>query len=470
MKVLLIYPPPFHAITPRFKTCLQEGLGFLPPYGLLSIAAQIKAETASEVQICDCLAERLDYSGLEARIRGFGPDIAGISALTHTLPDALQTAGLVTQLDPAIKVVLGGPHTQIFPRESAAYPNLDYLILGEGEIPFTALIENLSRGEKPEGIPGVIDLEHRDPDDDYQPFCTPDLNRLTPPDRSLLPPERYFTVVSTHPPTTVAISSRGCPHSCIFCHTAGGKSWRGVEPEYLLREIKAARQLGIKEFFFFDENFLHSRARAIKIAELLIKEKLDIYFDFRTRADTVDLELLQLMKKAGAQRVQFGLESGSPAILKSLHKGFTIEQAAQAALWARKAGLITYASFMLGLPGEKAEQIRETIAFALSLPLDLADCSIAMPLPETKMYQMARDKGLIPGDPWREFALNPKPDFVIPYWEENFSRAELETWLGKFFRHFYLRPAYLLKSLRNLTGFGELKRKLQAAIKVLGRI
>ena len=469
MKVLLIFPPQFKAITPRFKTRLQEGLGFLPPYGLLSIASRLKAQELAEVEIIDSLAEKLTYPQLGEKIKQADADLVGVSAMTHTLVDALETIRMAKELRPQTPVVLGGPHTQLYPQESVKYAGVDYVVLGEGEIPFTDLIRQLIQGKNAEPVPGVISRDNINIKL-AEPFWAQDLNRLELVDYSLLDPEKYFTVVSQHPPTTMIISSRGCPHRCIFCHTAGGKTWRGLNSEKIIANLKAAKLLGIKEFFFFDENFLHSRDRAVKFAESLITENLGIFFDFRTRADSVDLELLKLLKKAGAQRVQFGLESGSSAILKALKKGFTVEQASSAVKTAHKAGLTTYASFMLGLPGEKLEHIQETLNFALSLPLDLVDCSIAMPLPGTEMYKMAQEKGLIKGDPWKEFALNPNHEFVIPYWEENFSREELEQLLSNFFRRFYFRVSYLLKSLRNIKSFGELNRKLRAAGKVLFRI
>jgi len=93
-----------------------------------------------------------------------------------------------------------------------------------------------------------------------------------------------------------------------------------------------------------------------------------------------------------------------------------------------------------------------------------------MPYPGTKMYHMAQEKGLITGDPWKDFAENPTPDFIIPYWEENFTRTQLEEILSRAFKRFYLRPGYILNRLRNLKSFGELSRKIKAGYKVILRI
>ncbi|MCD6309812.1 MAG: hypothetical protein J7M18_03800, partial [Candidatus Eremiobacteraeota bacterium] len=148
----------------------------------------------------------------------------------------------------------------------------------------------------------------------------------------------------------------------------------------------------------------------------------------------------------------------------------SIEQSESAVYEAKKVGLATYASFMIGLPGETEEDLKATMNFALRLPLDYVDFSIAMPYPETELYHMARERGLLKGDPWREFAKNPDPEFLIPYWEERLNREELEEKLGDLFRSFYLRPRYIVKTLFSMGSWGEFKRKFRAGVRVILRI
>ncbi|MCL5035628.1 MAG: B12-binding domain-containing radical SAM protein [Chloroflexi bacterium] len=470
MKLLLIFPPQEKAITPRFKTCLQDGIGFLPPLGLLSLATYIEHKGLAEVEVIDCPAGGISHNDLPEKIRVSNADIVGISAMTHTLADVFEAAGAVKNIDPGLPVIMGGPHTSLFPVESANMPGVDYVVMGDGEIPLAGLLEALRDGRDPAFVPGVIKSESGEIKGEPKPYFTEDLDSIPPPERRFLPAERYYTVVSRHPPTTIIISSRGCPHSCIFCHTAGGKRWRGRSAAHVAYEISACTKEGISEFFFFDENFLFSRDRIIELASEIRKRKLEIFFDLRTRADSVDAELLKILRSVGTQRIQFGLESGSPRMLKSLKKGFLIEQSENAVRQARNAGLATYASFMIGLPGETAEDLRATLDFALRLPLDYVDFSIAMPYPYTEMYTMAREKSLIKGDPWREFAANPDPGFVIPYWEERLSREELEEELGSFFRKFYLRPGYMARSLFSVRSPGELFRKARAGVRVIFKI
>jgi anaerobic magnesium-protoporphyrin IX monomethyl ester cyclase len=467
MKVALVFPPQSHAVTPYFKTCLQERIGFLPPLGLISIATVLKAGNLAEVQVFDSLVEGWDHAGLQQALASFAPDVVGISTMTHTLIDALLVAQEVKRFNPEVKVGLGGPHLDIFPQASATFPDIDFIVCGEGEFSLAALVQKWqARGTQ--AIPGV--WERGAPEHWSGPHFIEDLDRLPVPDRSLTPWQKYYTVVSKHPPTTSIISSRGCPYQCIFCRTAGGKAWRARSPAKVLEELEACVNLGIQEFFFFDENFTFDKQRALAICGLIKQRGLNLHFDLRCRANHVDLEVLKALRGAGAQRIQYGLESGSPRILQTIKKGLSVEQAEQAVRQAKQAGLTTYASFMLGHPGETAGDLRLTLDLALRLPLDFVDFSITMPYPCTELYALGKERGLITGDPWEEFALHPSQDFKIPYWEENFTRQELENYLGRAFRAFYIRPAYILHSLAQVRSAGELWRKTRAGLKVLLKI
>lgn len=470
MKVLLVYPSQRQAITPRYKSCLQEGIGFLPPIGLLCLAGYLKKRSSHQVEVLDAVQEALSTDQVKDRVARANPQVLGISAMTHHLLDALAVASIGKQINPEMKVVLGGPHTSVFPEETLRFPTLDFVVIGEGEEPFFHLLSALERGESTLGIPGVLQAGTKFSPEFSRPFYHSQIDDLPFPDWSATDYRGYKTVVSRHPPTTIVISSRGCPCSCIFCHTAGGKKWRAQNPKRVADELEEATRLGIREFFFFDENFTFDKVRVIGICEEIRKRKLEIYFDLRSRVDTVDREMLFALKRAGCQRIQFGVESGSDRILKVLKKGITTEQAESALKLAREAGIFTYASFMLGNPGETREEILQTIRFALRLDPDFVDFSITMPLPLTELYRRGREAGIIKGDPWREFVLKPTIDFVPPFWEENFDREELETLLRQAFHSFYLRHRYVLRTLKNIRSPGEFYRKSRAAFKLVFRL
>lgn len=464
MKILLIAPNHNRIVLPEYMKAIQGGVGNLPPLGLLSLAGYIKAHSDYEVIVIDALLDKLSLKELSEEIRNCKPDVVGIHAISYSLPDVLDTSRMASSINPEVKIVVGGPHTSIFPEETMAFPEFDYIVTGEGEVPFFNLLKYLETGDKSmlpiEGVMG------REPELTRvtKPYIHEGLDSLPYPARHLTPWKRYASVVSRQPCSTTIMGSRGCPYHCTFCYTAGGKNYRPRSVSNLMGEIRECIASGIREFFFFDETFTIDRQRVIDFCRSIVEEGLEIYWDVRCRVDLVDPEMLRWMEEAGCQRIQYGVESGSERVLLHLKKGFTREQAEKALCWTKDAGISTYADFMIGNPGETLEEILETIKFADKLNPDFVHYSITMPLPRTKLYEEALEKGILEKDYWKEYAKNPTEDFKIPYWTENFSAEELESLLKKAYHSFYLRPGYMLKSLGKLTSLDELKRKARAGL------
>lgn len=470
MKIVLIAPNHKNIVSPTHMQAVQEGLGHLPPLGLLCIASYIEAQGGHSVKVLDALLQDWSNDEIAEFLLKESPDVIGIHTITFALLDVLETAKLARKILPNAKIVLGGPHTLIFPKESLGFSHIDYIVMGEGEVPFFNLIQHLNSPaslKKDEPLlKGVVSRETLK-DSSPEPYYHKDPDTLPFPRRDYTPYEKYSSVVSLHPPSTTLMGSRGCPFSCTFCFTAGGKIYRQRSVESLMDEIKHCESLGINEFLFFDETFTLKRDRVLELCSAIEKEKLKIYWDVRARVDLVDKEMLQRMKKTGCQRIQFGVESGSKKILERLKKGFTPQQARNALKITKEAGIATYADFMIGNPDETLQDIYETLNFALELNPDYVHYSITMPLPRTQLYKEALDRGIIEKDYWTEFAKSPSKDFKIRYWEENFTAAQLEELLTKAYHSFYLRPSYMLKSLTKIKSAGELFRKFNAGINLL---
>ncbi len=464
MKVLLINPNNRRIVSPSYMKTIQEGVGVFPPLGILYIAGYLLKKSSHRVKVLDALLEDMDIEALKKEVVEFSPDVVGISAITLNLLEVLLTAKAVKEVNPSIRVVVGGPHTSLYPHQTVSLEGVDYVIVGEGEIPFHRLLDYL---EKPkDSFPkdmGILSKEGGD----VTPYVNFNLDHLPFPARHLVPYKKYRSVVSTHPPFTTIMGSRGCPYQCTFCYTAGGKIFRGRTPKNILEEVKECIELGIYEFFFFDENFTLKKERVEEFCHLILKEGLKIYWDVRSRVDHGERDMLKLMKEAGCQRIQFGVESGSQKILNRLKKGFSVEQAQKAFKWAKEAGILTYADFMIGNPDETMEDIEKTLKFAQKLDPDYVHFSITMPLPHTKLYQEALERGIIKEDYWQQFAKNPTQQFKVKYWEENFTSEQLEMIIDKAYKSFYLRSRYIIKSLMRLKSLGELWQKGKAALKLL---
>jgi radical SAM superfamily enzyme YgiQ (UPF0313 family) len=297
-----------------------------------------------------------------------------------------------------------------------------------------------------------------------------DLDTLPLPARDLTPYTKYYSVLGSDKVATTIMSSRGCVFDCSFCYQPYGRKVRWRSPQSLCRELEECLRLGIREFFFFDENFTLNARRAEEVCDEILSRKLDISFAVRSRVDTVKPGLLVKMRQAGCERIQFGVESGTPEILKAMNKRITPDQIIAAFQAARQAGMITYADLMIGYPGETVAQMEQTFRFAKALNPDFVQYSVTKFLPGIPIYQEALRTGRVKDDFWQRFAENPRrPDLRYPIASDQVDLATLERLQRRAYLEFYFRPKYLLHRLTRLRSVRELVRQGQAAIGLLAR-
>jgi len=220
--------------------------------------------------------------------------------------------------------------------------------------------------------------------------------------------------------------------------------------------------MGIGEIEIMDDTFTFDRQRVIDICLDIRERGLKLDWNIRTRVDKVDLDLLYLMKEAGCKRINYGIESFNNCTLQTLRKGFRGMQAIEAIKLTKKAGIEVQAYLMLGSPDENYEQMESTIQFTNAVNPDYAYYSLTSPMPCTPMYERGLKEGRY-RDYWREFALNPAPDFKMKLWNED-TRDEMVKIMEHGYRSFYYRPQYILKQLSKVRSIGELTRKAKMAI------
>jgi len=462
LKVLLVNPPAKYTILGNNPAIIDEGRGLNPPIGLLYAAAGVRGHDLSVLD-----AQDMDYVELRSRLAAAAPAVVGITTMTFTLVDVAETVRAAREVCPGCRVVLGGIHTHLYPRESLDLPGVDYLLVGEGERSFPLLLDAIALGREPREIPGVA--YRKDGEIRFTPpALIDDLDSLPFPARELLPVGRYSSVVARRNPVSIMVTSRGCPFQCIFCNRPHlGKRWRARSSENVVAELRECKALGIGEVLFYDDTFNIDRKRVVAICNAILKEKLDIAWDIRARVDLVDEEMLRTLREAGCQRIHFGVEASSDESLRTLRKGYTIEQVKIAFELSRRVGIETLAYFMIGIPGEGRREAERTIEFAARLGADYAHITILTPFPGTELYRMALERGLYREDYWLEFARRPSPDFRPRYWDEQLSGEELEELVREAYRRFYLRPGYALKRLLRTRSVGELSRKLKGGLRVL---
>ena len=467
MKILFINPPSSNLILTNLPEAIAQE-DPMPPLGLMYVAAYLKKYTNHEIKILDCLIEKINHTQLEEKIRQEEPDVVGITTLTFTLIDVLKAAKIIRQINPNIKIVLGGPHVNIYPEETLNFPEIDYLILGEGEKPFKDLIDNINQTKNLYKFKGIAFKDGNKIINNGPRELIQNLDELPFPARGLVLNEKYSSVLSENNPVTTLFSSRGCPFRCSFCNRAHlGKTFRARSAKNVVDEIEECKKIGIGEIFIYDDTFTIDRQRVLDICSEIKKRNLKIHWDVRARVDTVDEKMLNQMESAGCERIHYGVEAGTEKILKVLNKGITLEQVEKAFKLTRKIGIQTLAYFMIGSPQETRKDIMETIKFSKKIKPDFVCFSITTPYPQTDIYTLGLKEKILPYDFWQKFAENPQSDFIPEIWEEELSREELFLLFKKAYHSFYLRPNYILNKILKLKSFKELFIKAKTAFGIL---
>ena len=463
MKICLINVPNTYELVGNDPVVIKESQGVVPPLGLLYTASYINTKGTHNVSVIDAQVENLSHEELAERVVALKPDLVGLTAMTFTLVDCkLVIKAIRKRLN--VPIVVGGPHTAIFPQE-CFNPNgldADYVIVGEGEITLNNLATLIETKKLTRNSPqSERTLKQIDfiQDLDELPFASFDL----------VPHKKYYSVLSEETPTATLFTSRGCPFSCTYCdRPALGKGFRPQGAKRVVDEMEhLERHYGFKDIFFYDDTFSVSKKRVHEICDEYLKRNLSIKWDVRTRVNVVDDDLLTKMKKAGCTRIHFGVESGSPRVREEIQKGISNDQIERAFDGCRRLGIKTLAYFMLGNRTETFEDTKETLAMARRIKPDYMQMTILSPFPATQDYDIARRRGVIQGDPWREYANRINDDFRPPLYDEIYSRNELESQLRWFYRKFYLNPKFILDRVMEVRNPGQFSRYAVAGLSLL---
>ncbi len=369
------------------------------------------------------------------------PDYVGISCTTSSVDNAGKIAQAVKNAKPEILTFVGGPHITAVAEETFwRYPAFDYGIIGEGERAFPELLgileENGDLRKAPSAVyrqgPGIIVNPRRKfiENLDRLPFPAFDLLANFP--RGYRPPFLNYL----RGPCASVTTSRGCPHGCIFCDRAVfGNRYRYFSEGYivdLLVHLKKAYR--IRHIVFADDQFTASKARFMRLGEKILEQGLEFQWNCDARVDTVDSEMLGLMKKAGCWMVSYGIESGSQEILDRVQKGIRLDQAEETVHRTKEAGIRTKGLFMVGFPEETEETLQKTLDFILRCPFDEINLSILTPYPGTSLYDELRSQAGFVEDWPRMNAMN---FLSLP---RHLTAQVLEKGFRRILQKFYMRP------------------------------
>jgi len=364
----------------------------IQPMGLLYLASVLR-RAGHRVRIIDGEVERIGHDAVAALVASERPDFFGITSTTAQATRAFALARAVKGRVPETFVALGGPHaSSLAERTLLECDALDAVVFGEGE---QTILEIMDRLASREDLSGVHGTAYRDPGGivvNASRKLVEDLDTIPFPAWDLIPMQKY--VASTWFPNKVKqytniFTSRGCPYGCTFCgaKTTWTRKFRARSPENVMAEVEEVyRRFGIPNFFISDDLFTLKRKRVMEICTLILEKRLPITWTCLSRVNTVDPEMLALMKKAGCYLISYGLESGSQEVLDKLDKGTTVEQGIAAVEMTRAAGIKVFGSFMIGSPGETPETVEATIKLIRKLKLDEVGLGVTTAYPGTDLF------------------------------------------------------------------------------------
>lgn len=372
----------FHPRTPGELQKHRWNTGHL---GLAYIAACL-LRRGHEVRVLDAKNESMSDADLCRHLEEFAPDIFGVTAMTHEIHAAAQVCATVKRRQPDVLTVVGGPHTTALPeRTLAEFPDIDVAVIGEGEQSTCELAESV--GQPRPALDKVAGIAFRD---GRAIRRTANRAWMCSLDDLPLPAWRLFPHVGWP-----ILGSRGCPFGCVFCQRVLGRQVRYRSVDNVMAEIDALEeQVGQRTLWFQDETFgINHRWLAEFVDKMHARNQRKDFvctWGCNSRVNLADPETYRRMKEAGCYKVDFGLESGNDAMLKTIQKGITCAAARKAISYANQAGLFTSAFFIMGHPGETLKTALSTMHFAARCGAKRISVGVMVPYPGTEVWRMAK--------------------------------------------------------------------------------
>ncbi len=491
-KVLLINPPHVYSKS-------GVGAGIAPPLSIMYLGAVCERQ-GYNVRCLDTALEapeqvselKIDYlyrgMKLEDISKQVDPDtdVVGLTNLfSISFPIVVALANKIKEDHPSVKLVVGGAHPSGVPREALGHPSIEYVILSEGEDTFIALCEAIRLNDyfKFKALDGIAYRENGEIIVKPKLTFNQDLDALPFPARHLVPHDQYSNLREAHGPIqgkyTTMLTSRGCPFKCTFCTPQlWNFRYRVRSAQNVVDEIEYCyKNYGITEFHIEDENLTVNKARLLEICNEIKRRNLKIKWQTPNgiRASVTDWEMLRAMKDSGCYHITVAPESGSERVLKEIvKKTQNLESVTTVVERASKLGINVAAYMMLGLPGEKKEDVELSIKYMMKLAkvgLDEVAFGVFVPLPGSALFTQLQKEGKLP-DTWEGYASATDMS-KVKSWSEYMPDEEVLKLRNKGYMMFHLtkfiyHPGKVLKSIINIfTGKQSLKteKEIQAIIK-----
>lgn len=456
MRVLLLNPPGESAyIRDYFCSKTTKSNYLFHPVDLLVLSGTLASQ--HDVEVLDCMAERLSPPEARSRIASSRPDVVVSLVGSVSWPEDRAFLRELAEEGPrvlAIGDVLHEDADRRLREESwlaAAlddFANEDVLHLLSGE--FESVENATFRTSDGEIVTRSSARSRRE-------------FRVPRPRHELFPSEGYQFSFARQTPFATVLTDYGCPYPCTFC-VIGTLGFRTRPLEDVLEELDFLRGRGVREVFFMDQTFGVVRERALALCSAL-EARGDLSWTAFTRPDRADDELLRAMSRAGCHTLILGVESASDELLKLYKKGYTASVVGGAFRRARAHGLRTVGTFIIGLPQETEASLASTLELAVALDMDFMSLNMAVPRFGTEFRARTLELGLVD----RDDLVMDQGGGTATLPTRTLDRRAMLDLKRRMVRRFYLRPGYLLRRLRDVRSWGELRRQAREGLALLNR-
>ncbi len=452
-KIMLIYPPgvPYQRGEDRCQLNISQSCAnSIRACNDLGYASAILKKRGYDIFLKDYQGEKLGLDDLLKDVENQKPDVVFLSTTNATVFDDIEILNKIKNKKPETVIILKGAIFYNCDDNLLSKINtepLDYLIGGEEEFIIGDLIDyHFNSIDKIPNISSILyKKEGKFIKSKNNDFCE-DLDSIPFPDRQEMNNDLYLMPDTEEKLATIS-TSRGCPSSCIFCLSPhiSGKKVRFRSTDNVLEELEECYfKYKIRNFFFKADTFTIDKNWCKELCNKIINSKLKgkINWVANSRVNTIDYELLKLMKKAGCSLVAFGLESGSDESLDKMKKNTTQEQNYKAVQMAKKAGLKTFGFYVIGFTWEDFSHFELTKKAMFKNSTDFIELHIATPFWGTEFYEMLKKENKITDEIYGKSHFN-----YINSINKNLNPDDVERFRRKTVLQYYLRPTYLFNKI-----------------------
>ena len=441
----------------------------MPPLGLMYLASYLRRRGDLDIKIVDMEPAKISYETIGKEIQEYRPSWLGINSLTFASDGLHRVAATAKAVQPNLPVVVGGPHPSAYTSQVMLDPNVDYCVIGEGELTVDGLDQAIRTGGAVDQMDGLAWRENGSVRINPRQRYVEDLDAMPFPAWDLIDIPRYRKFVRMSrcgvQDYMPIFTTRACPFKCLYCHQMFGKGFRTRSPENVLAEIRTLyEQHNIREFEIIDDIFNCDLPRAKQIFDLIIESGMKIRFTFPNgiRGDYADEEFFLKARRAGAVFMAFAVETATPRLQKMLLKNINLEKLNRNISLARKHGILCMGFFMLGFPTETREELQATVDFAVRSDLHAAHLFIVNPYEGTELANLAIQMGKPIFDKFKNNYLSPEFTNLTDLPDKDLDRIRRRGLM-----RFWFRPSRIWWIIRDYPNKSQLPLLLKVLINKL---